>query len=29
VAKVENGRILFDTVKVKTLEELLPFPFRK
>jgi len=29
VAKVENGRILFDSVKVKTLEELLPFPFRK
>ena len=29
VAKAENGRILFDTVKVKTLEELLPFPFRK
>jgi cytidine deaminase len=29
MAKVENGRILFDTVKVKTLEELLPFPFRK
>jgi cytidine deaminase len=29
MAKVENGRILFDSVKVKTLEELLPFPFRK
>jgi cytidine deaminase len=29
MAKVENGKILFDTVKVKTLEELLPFPFRK
>ena len=29
VAKVENGRILFDTVKIKILEELLPFPFRK
>jgi len=27
MAKAENGRILFDTVKVKTLEELLPFPF--
>jgi cytidine deaminase len=27
MAKVENGRILFETVKVKTLEELLPFPF--
>jgi cytidine deaminase len=29
MAKTENGGILFDTVKVKTLEELLPFPFRK
>jgi cytidine deaminase len=29
MAKVGNGRILFDTVKVKTIEELLPFPFRK
>jgi cytidine deaminase len=29
MAKTDNGRILFDTVKVKTLEELLPFPFRK
>jgi len=29
VAKAENGRILFDTVKVKTIEELLPFPFKK
>jgi len=29
MAKVENGRILFEIVKVKTLEELLPFPFRK
>jgi cytidine deaminase len=29
MAKAENGRVLFDTVKVKTLEELLPFPFRK
>ncbi len=29
MAKVENGRILFNSVKVKTLEELLPFPFRK
>jgi len=28
-AKAENGRILFETVKVKTVEELLPFPFRK
>lgn len=29
MAKAEKGRILFETVKVKTLEELLPFPFRK
>ena len=29
IAKAENGRILFDSVKVKALEELLPFPFRK
>jgi cytidine deaminase len=29
MAKTENGRVLFDAVKVKTLEELLPFPFRK
>jgi len=29
MAKVEKGRILFETVKVKTLEELLPSPFRK
>jgi cytidine deaminase len=29
MAKTENGRILFETVKVKTLDELLPFPFRK
>jgi len=29
MAKSEKGRILFETVKVKTLEELLPFPFRK
>jgi len=29
MAKAENGRILFETVKVKTVEELLPFPFRK
>jgi cytidine deaminase len=29
MAKTENGRILFDTVKVKTLEEMLPFPFGK
>jgi len=29
MAKAESGRILFETVKVKTLEEMLPFPFRK
>jgi len=29
MAKAEKGRILFETVKVKTLEELLPCPFRK
>jgi cytidine deaminase len=28
-AKAEKGRILFETVKVKTLGELLPYPFRK
>ena len=28
-AKAENGRILFETVKVKTVEDLLPFPFKK
>jgi len=28
-AKVENGKILFETIKVKTLEELLPYPFKK
>jgi len=29
MAKAEKGRISFETVKVKTLEELLPFPFKK
>jgi cytidine deaminase len=29
MAKAEEDRILFETVKVKTVEELLPFPFRK
>jgi len=29
MAKAERGRILFETVKVKILEDLLPFPFRK
>jgi cytidine deaminase len=28
-AKAENGKILFETVQVKTLAELLPFPYRK
>lgn len=28
-AKAEKDRILFETVKVKTLRELLPYPFRK
>ncbi|MGB9675552.1 MAG: cytidine deaminase [Candidatus Bathyarchaeales archaeon] len=28
-AKVENGEVLFETVKVKTLEELLPSPFKR
>jgi cytidine deaminase len=28
-AKAEKGRILFETVKAKILEDLLPFPFRK
>ena len=29
MAKAKKGKILFDTVLVKTLEELLPFPYRK
>ncbi len=29
MAKAEKNRILFETVKVKTVEDLLPFPFRK
>lgn len=29
MAKAENGRILFETVKVKALRELRPYPFRK
>jgi cytidine deaminase len=29
VAKTENGKVMFKTVKVKTIEELLPFPFKK
>ncbi|MEM3695881.1 MAG: cytidine deaminase [Candidatus Bathyarchaeia archaeon] len=28
-AKTEKGKILFETVKVKSLRELLPNPFRK
>jgi cytidine deaminase len=29
MAKVEKARVLFETVKVKTLRELFPEPFRK
>jgi len=29
MAKADNKKVLFGTVQVKTLEELLPFPFRK
>ncbi|MEM3608914.1 MAG: cytidine deaminase [Candidatus Bathyarchaeia archaeon] len=29
MAKAKNSKVLFETVKVKALEELLPFPFRK
>jgi cytidine deaminase len=29
MAKAENGRILFDTVKINTVEKLLPSPFKK
>jgi len=29
MAKTEKGRISFETVKVKTIGELLPHPFRK
>ena len=29
MAKTEKGRILFETVKAKASEELLPYPFRK
>jgi cytidine deaminase len=29
MAKANNKEVLFGTVQVKTLEELLPFPFRK
>jgi cytidine deaminase len=29
MAKVEKDRILFETVNTKTIEEMLPFPFKK
>ncbi|MEM3536462.1 MAG: cytidine deaminase [Candidatus Bathyarchaeia archaeon] len=29
MAKAEKGRILFETVDVKALDELLPYPFKK
>jgi cytidine deaminase len=29
MAKARNGKVSFETVKVKTLGELLPFPFKK
>lgn len=29
MAKAENGKILFETVKVKNIGELLPYPFKK
>jgi cytidine deaminase len=29
MAKARNGQVLFETVKVKTLKELLPSPFKK
>jgi cytidine deaminase len=29
MANVANGRIMFESVKVKALEELLPFPFKR
>jgi cytidine deaminase len=29
MAKAEQGKVLFETVQVKTLEELLPFPYKK
>jgi len=28
-AKMENGKVLFETVKVKTLKDLLPSPFKR
>ncbi len=29
MAKAEKGRIVFETVEVKSIRDLLPFPFRK
>jgi len=29
MAKADNGKVIFRSVQVKTLEELLPLPFRK
>jgi cytidine deaminase len=29
MAKAEKCKILFETVQIKTLEEMLPFPFKK
>jgi cytidine deaminase len=29
MAKAEQGRVLFETVQVHTLQELLPFPYKK
>jgi cytidine deaminase len=29
MAKAEGGKVLFNTVQVKTLGELLPFPYQK
>jgi len=28
IAKAEKDKVLFETLKVKTIEELLPYPFR-
>jgi cytidine deaminase len=29
MAKAENGKILSETVEIRTVEELLPFPYRR
>ncbi len=29
MAKAERGAVIFETVQVKTLEDLLPFPYKK